>query len=100
VDMDPTMEPDQHEFGVVVKFTDETPSFVHGYECGYIACELLHITGDTYERALPVHFENQETLRRIAKWRGFTVEFRDAGTPPWVYATFTRGSPKLTLIKG
>lgn len=50
------------EFHCIMEFIDESPSFVHGYECGTIS-EKLKI-GNTLEKYL-IHTENSAQIQMI-----------------------------------
>ena len=62
------------EWGLVVAFTDESHSFVHGFEVGQISEQLKR--GDMAEiERLTVHAANEEVIRRMCIAYGWSCEF-------------------------
>jgi hypothetical protein len=72
------------EYGLVLPFDDDSPSFVHGFEAGRIAmCMQQGLT--PIDDAMPVHSENAEVLRRMADYYAYRIELRPSGTDGWLY---------------
>ncbi len=62
------------EWGLVVAFPDESPSFVHGYEAGALAERMKR--GDVAEiERETVHAANEEIIRRLCVAYGWDCEF-------------------------
>lgn len=66
-------DPDEREdVELLVPFTDQTPSFVNGFECGSVWEALGR---DLAPPPMMIHAENQVVIALIAKARGFLTSF-------------------------
>jgi hypothetical protein len=94
------METTQENYELLVKFPDQSPSFVHGYEAGQISEKLRDLRAMAV--ATVVHTANREVLASIAEMRGWSVDFEDTEYEEWSKAEFVLkidGKPKLTVVK-
>lgn len=85
------------EYRCLVKFPDQSASFVHGFECGthWRAME----TGAEIER-VAVHDENVECLERMCNAAGYEPEFEKSDVHGWTWFE-ARPAPKgLRVIDG
>jgi hypothetical protein len=76
------------EYGLIVSFEDQSPSYVHGFEAGIIDARMK--SGAEAEIEVVVHTENRETLRRMAVAYGWSVEFVDTEVEGWTTANFAK----------
>jgi hypothetical protein len=82
------------EYGLLVAFPDESETFVLGFEAGQIWADLEVFAMD--DRT--VHVKNQEVIRRMARARGYSVEFTPHDVD-WCVAKFSRGQrPQLRAV--
>jgi len=101
------MPGDTEEMSLLVGFPDGSPSFVNGFEAGAIWQQLdsgsIEPIDRGFDAGFPVHTENLEVIRRMAKARGFNVETRDECEEGWTplrlsYVGEGRTKPKLSLV--
>ena len=83
---------------MIVKFEDESGSYVHGFEAGGIWQQMQDgvplISPD-----MPVHSANKVTFERMAKAENYTVTFKPVdGMPEWVDVTFEKIIRKLSVV--
>lgn len=72
------------EHGLIVSFTDESDSFVHGFEAGMIWQRLQ--SGEP-EIFATIHTENAEVLRRMAAATGYALALEEvAAVAGWLNA--------------
>ena len=62
------------EYELMVPFIDESPSFVHGYECGVIAQNMR--TGKAFDD-FTMHRINKHQVAMLAKSYHYEVAFKD-----------------------
>ncbi|TSD89160.1 DUF550 domain-containing protein [Mycobacterium sp. KBS0706] len=94
----PTQPEGLADFGLLVSFPDQSPSFVHGFEAGMIWMDLRD-SADPFD--LTMHSANRVLATRIASHHGWNVTFRATEFEEWTTASFARGSrPALTSIDG
>ena len=101
------MSTDPQNMSLLVGFPDGSPSFVNGFEAGAIWQQLdsgsVEPIDCGFEAGFPVHTENVEVIRRMAKARGFNVETRAECEEGWTPVRLTyvgegRTKPKLSLV--
>lgn len=90
---------------LLFSFTDQSDSFVHGFEAGmiHVAMQSSELEIDRgYEEGFPIHSDNLETLARMAASYGYEMEHRPTDYPEWTAVRFKwRGGkqkPKLALV--
>ncbi len=81
------MNSDDVQYGLIVAFPDQSPSFVHGYEAGQIATEMQNRPSEIEKT---VHAENKEILTRIALSQGYSVDFKNSGVNEYLFACFKK----------
>lgn len=94
----------EEPMSMVFAFTDQSPSFVNGFEAGLIwglieAGEPLIDLG--YMDGFPIHVENREVVSRMAASRNYHVEFRDVEVEGWIAARLAvqhKPRPALSLV--
>src|ERR1700722_400471 len=87
-------------YELVVAFTDESPSYAHGFGAGKIHERLTRINvceGSAASFVTLIHPENAEVLRRIAESKGWKAEIKPSEEAPtdWYIAEFAKTGPSL-----
>jgi len=77
-------------YGLVVSFPDQSASFTNGFEAGRL--EQRMSAGETPIESV-VHTENEEVLRRLAEWQGYSVEWRASEVEGWSYIELRKVRP-------
>ena len=67
-------EEEQSDYRLLVSFTDQSASFVNGYEAGAIGYRMEHTAEQMIEET--VHTATQEVLRSMCAGFGWEVEFQ------------------------
>lgn len=84
-------EPDhEHNWGLLVAFTDPSPSYVHGFETGGLWERMQR--GETPIELGAAHAANEEVHRRMAAHWGYDVDWQPMAGDYAAYAvaTFTK----------
>jgi hypothetical protein len=68
-------------YGLMVAFTDESPSFVHGYEAGMLWERMR--SGAVAEIEMTTHTENRDVIQRMATADGWDYEIKASGVEGW-----------------
>lgn len=66
---------EENEYGIIIKFTDGSDSFCHGYECGMIHWRMHN--KESIE-AITVHTANVEQIKLMAAHFQYEVDSRAA----------------------
>jgi hypothetical protein len=92
---------------LVFAFPDGSASFVNGFEAGAIWQQMdgegaLEIDCG-FVGGFPVHTENVEVMRRMARARGYTIEVRPTDYSEWTALRFTwvgtdKAKPQLAIV--
>ena len=86
------------EMGLIVKFEDESSSYVHGFEAGMLWQQMQQGL-QFIDPELPVHVENLTTLGRMAKAAGYTMGHTVVDdSPEWAEIEFSRIDRALRLV--
>lgn len=88
------MSDDDSDWGLMVAFTDDSPSFVNGFEAGIIWA-LLEAGQASIERT--VHAENREVIERMARRMGYSCEFVETEVEGWLELVLTKLRPASHL---
>ena len=90
---------DSAEMGLIVKFEDESGSYVNGFEAGMI-WQQMQDGVPLIDPDLPLHVENKTTLERMAKSRNYKAILTPIDdAPEWMSATFEKIISKLEVVK-
>ena len=80
------------EFMPLVRFPDQSPSFVLGFEAGMVWSRMQQ--GEAIiENAIPYHVENLEVFQRMADAGGDIVDARRLEQIEWAEITFRKRPP-------
>ena len=69
----------------ILKFVDESASFVHGFEAGRVY-QALH--DDAEEQTFTIHGANAELMLRIAESTEREIRWEETDTADWCVVTF------------
>jgi hypothetical protein len=72
----------------MLKFADESKSFVLGFEAGRIWEALKTNDPDEAYKTFIIHGENAELMLRMAESTGRELAWRETGDPIWCTVTF------------
>ncbi|MGC4393759.1 hypothetical protein [Agrobacterium sp. M50-1] len=89
------------EFHCLVPFTDESESFVNGFEAGMIWQRMLsgdELIGGATEP--PTHSENIEVFKRMAQAMGYDLDGHYDRTDGWMYVSFIKRKRKFSIVQG
>ena len=86
------------EMGLLVKFDDESSSYVNGFEAGMI-WQQMQDGVPLIEPEIPVHTANMVTFERMAKAADYTAIFEQVDDmPEWMGVIFEKTIRRLTLV--
>lgn len=89
---------DDAGFMCLVPFTDQSASFVHGFEAGQIwqrmAANERKIGG---EDDMPTHIQNRETFQRMADAQAYDLCV-SCIDDVWMIATFTKRESRFRIV--
>lgn len=77
-------------YNLIVSFTDESPSFVHGFEAGQIWQDM----NNNRPIDLTVHAENREIIERMAVASGYEAVFMNTELKEWLYLRAEKRRPR------
>lgn len=78
---------EDHEYGILVSFEDQSGSYVHGFEAGQI-WEAMTRCDPLIEKT--VHTANKETIKRMAHAEGYDVLWTMSDIPEWSFVKLTK----------
>jgi hypothetical protein len=92
---------DQEEMTMLYSFTDQSASFVHGFEAGAISVRMKSdepLIDLGYEEGFPIHSANVELLQRMCACYGYDLETKPTDYNEWTAARMEkRMKPRPTL---
>jgi len=87
----------EHEYRCLVPFTDQSPSFVHGFQCGAIWQEMQG-RGEIEPR--PVNSINRLTLERMCDAAGYVPVFKPTEMEEWIEFSASPAKGGLRVYEG
>ncbi|WCA57818.1 hypothetical protein G6M16_008940 [Agrobacterium tumefaciens] len=91
----------QSDFHCLVPFTDESESFVHGFEAGMIWQRMLsgeELIGGATEP--PTHYANLEVFKRMAQAMSYDLNGHYDRKDGWMYVSFIKWKRKFSIVQG
>lgn len=82
------MSDENAEYGLIVSFEDQSPSYVNGFEAGGIWERLR--SGNEAEIEVTIHTANRETVSRMCVAEGWSVEFKGTEYEEWTEAKLSK----------
>ena len=82
------MDEHKDEWGLLVSFTDESQSFVAGFEAGGVWSRMR--SGNEAEIELSTHTENREVLQRMACAEGWDIVIEPTAIDGWDTTQLTK----------
>jgi hypothetical protein len=92
---------EESEFHCLVPFTDESESFVNGFEAGMIWQRMLAgeaNIGGAFDP--PTHTKNLEVFKRMADAIGYDIKKDWDDVDGWMSVTFTKRKRKFHIVQG
>lgn len=85
------------EYQPIVSFVDQSKSFVHGYEAGYLGCQMesgkLEISSD-----VPYHVANLELFERMCVTWNYSMEVLSKDDT-YAFVKFTKRTSHFKVVK-
>lgn len=78
------------QYSLIVAFTDESASFVEGFEAGGIWAEMK--SGTVSEISKTTHSAYREVIQRMAVALGWAVDVKPSGVDGWDFTIITKSS--------
>ena len=87
------------EYGLIVRFHDQSHSYVHGFEAGII---WRRMESGEQDFSATIHDENIAVIRDMAAACGLSATINESEVEGWSYAEFSTlpTKKKLTLVQG
>ncbi len=82
---------EQADYGLMVAFTDESPSFVNGYEAGMLWERMR--SGTVAEIETTTHAENRDVIQRMATADGWDCEVKASEVEGWDHTSLRKAKP-------
>ena len=81
---------EEHAYGLVVSFPDQSESFTLGFEGGRMD-QRMSASESPIEEC--VHTSNEELFRRLADYQGYAMEWRASEVEGWSYIELRKVRP-------
>ena len=92
---------DTTDMGLAVSFTDQSHSFVHGYEAGAIAhrMEIGEAVIDCgCEHGFPIHEENLSLMQRLCAFYKYELDHRST-SDGWAHLVLSKSETKRPMFR-